>query len=603
MLQGYAMKKVFLIFLCFIIIFISCAPKKFSKEGRLIINGQEVFLSGMNLAWIHFGRDLVDFDETQFIKALDDVARAGGNCMRWWLHVNGSTTPLYDEFGKVLVLNPEVNVNLERALDLAWERGILIVMCLWSHDMLTKSTDVDLVANKRMLEVPLYTEAYINKALIPMVDALKDHPAIACWEIINEPEGMLSSSGWSTKRTEMQHLQRFINLTAGAIHRQDPDALVTTGSGLQMTANVGGLINYYSDERLIAAGGDKLGTLDFYEAHFYPEYEDESTSPFHHPASYWQLDKPILIGEFPALGIKEIGKGFRPKTELSSKEAYLYAYENGYAGALGWTWTAHDGFGSVFDAAPGMTALYEQYRQHIAIDIGKNRPPLSMKTIENLIVDVGTTSFDNYANVNELFRDFEDGEKLDYSIGEITNPELLSAAIDGEGNVDLTFFPDKNGMSHIKIHVEDSDGAIGVTSFIVIVYDPVRGNLALFKPAVSSTIEGESLKPQFLNDGLKDTRWSSSWADDQWIYIDLGRVFTIGRIHLDWEVAFGLKYDIQVSLDKENWETVYHEENGDGKIDEFSIKPVKTRYVRMYGIKRGTQWGFSLWEFEVYAAE
>ncbi|MBN1698546.1 MAG: discoidin domain-containing protein [Spirochaetales bacterium] len=600
------MKRIMLFLLCITVIITSCLSvrggKKFTKEGRLIINGRELFLSGMNLAWIHFANDPVDFDEARFAEALDDVARAGGNCLRFWIHTNGSSNPRYDEFGKVLVLNPEVNVNLERALDLAWDRGILIVMCLWSHDMLTKNTNVDLIANQRMLEIPLYTEAYINKALIPMVSALKGHPAIACWEIINEPEGMLSG-GWTTKRTEMIHLQRFINLTAGAIHREDPGALVTTGSGLAMTANAGGLINYYSDERLISAGGDELGTLDFYEAHYYPNNEDEMTSPFHHPASYWELDKPILIGEFPAGGIKELGKGFKPRTSLSPKEAYLYAYENGYAGALGWTWTAHDGFGGTDDAAPGMLALLEKYREYIAVDIGKNRPPLSMKTIDNLIVDIGTERYEDYVNVGGLFRDFEDGEKLDYSIGNITNPELLAASIDGNGNVDLTFFPEQNGLSYIEITAKDSAGAVGTASFIVIVHDPLHGNLALFKPAVSSSDEGEALAPRFLNDGLADTRWSSSWADDQWVYIDLGQVFSVGRIVLNWEVAFGLAYDIQVSRDAENWETVYHEDKSDGKIDEFSVGPKDARYVRMYGIKRATQWGFSLWEFEIYAAE
>ncbi|MBN2535801.1 MAG: discoidin domain-containing protein [Spirochaetales bacterium] len=601
------MKKIVFLSFCFLLLFASCSSmqqkKTISRNGRLIINGQEIFLSGMNLAWIHFGRDLTDFDEDMFIKALDDLARVGGNCLRWWLHVNGAASPLYDDAGKILVLNPQATVNLKRALDLAWDRGILIVMCIWSFDMLQEQTGVDLVANKRMIEDPEHTQAYIDKALTPMVSALKDHPAIACWEIINEPEGMLSTSGWSSARTEMPHILRFLNLIAGGIHRVDPDALVTVGSGLQMQTTASGMVNYYSDESLIAAGGDKLGTLDFYQVHFYPEYADEMTSPFHHPASYWEFDKPVLIGEFPAKGIREIGKGFMPQTSLTSKESYLYAFENGYAGALGWTWTAHDGFGGVIDAAPGMEALFEKFKEYVAVDIGVNRPPLSLKNVENLIVDIGTETYDNYVNVYGLFRDFEDGQDLNYSIGEITNPDLLSAEIDAEGNVDFTFFPDKYGMTYVKIHAKDSAGDIGTARFIVMVYDPLRGNLALFKPATASTIEMESVKTPFINDGLTETRWSSIYKDDEWVYIDLGQVFTVGRFSLNWEVAYGLEYEIQVSFDKENWTTVYHEKKGDGKIDEITINPVEARYVRMYGIKRGTQWGFSLWEFEIYSAE
>ena len=75
------MKRIFIFCICIIII-TSCVSvsrkNNVFRNGRLIINGREVFLSGMNLAWLHFGKDLVEFDEPMFIKALDDVARAGG---------------------------------------------------------------------------------------------------------------------------------------------------------------------------------------------------------------------------------------------------------------------------------------------------------------------------------------------------------------------------------------------------------------------------------------------------------------------------------------------------------------------------------------------
>ena len=61
--------------------------------------------------------------------------------------------------------------------------------------------------------------------------------------------------------------------------------------------------NYYSDARLIAAGGDPLGVLDFYTVHYYA-WGSTQISPFHHDASFWGLDKPLVLfrkqGKLPA---------------------------------------------------------------------------------------------------------------------------------------------------------------------------------------------------------------------------------------------------------------------------------------------------------------
>ena len=37
-----------------------------------------------------------------------------------------------------------------------------------------------------------------------------------------------------------------------------------------------------------------------------------------------------------------------------------------------------------------------------------------------------------------------------------------------------------------------------------------------------------------------------------------------------------------------------------GGIDRISFKPISVQYLRMYGLKRGTGWGYSLYEFEVF---
>lgn len=124
-------------------------------------------------------------------------------------------------------------------------------------------------------------------------------------------------------------------------------------------------------------------------------------------------------------------------------------------------------------------------------------------------------------------------------------------------------------------------------------------NLALSKPAVASSQEGDGMGAAYAVDGNTNSRWASQWSDAQWIYVDLGSSKTINRVLLKWEAAYGKGYQIQVSEDKTNWTTVYSTTSGDGGIDDINLSGTG-RYVRMNGTQRGTGYGYSLWDFEVY---
>jgi len=98
-----------------------------------------------------------------------------------------------------------------------------------------------------------------------------------------------------------------------------------------------------------------------------------------------------------------------------------------------------------------------------------------------------------------------------------------------------------------------------------------------------------------------------SFADKQvpdnpeWITIDLGQNYSINKVILRWE-AYGINYRIDVSTNNSTWTTVYTTTSGDGGTDEITFPTTTARYVRMYGTLRGTDWGYSLFEFEVYPA-
>jgi beta-glucosidase len=126
-------------------------------------------------------------------------------------------------------------------------------------------------------------------------------------------------------------------------------------------------------------------------------------------------------------------------------------------------------------------------------------------------------------------------------------------------------------------------------------------NLALNKPVTVSSVEREGLEGGMAVDGDMSSRWSSAFSDPQWITLDLGEVTVIDQVLLFWETAYGKEYKIQVSDNGSVYTTVAAVTSGDGGIDRLSIG-ASGRYVRMIGTKRATEWGYSLWEFQVLAA-
>ena len=369
------------------LVLVSSIPRHGSAQGsaldRVSIDGGDLWLNGANVAWVNFARDIGP-GETRldvFERIFQELHENGGNTMRLWLHTTGAASPEWD--GEVVVGPGEGTIeDLTAILDLAHEHEIRLMLCLWSFDMLRISNGNEITDRSfALLTNEQRLQSYIDDALVPMVTALRGHPAILAWEIFNEPEGMSEEFGWEFNRhVPMSAIQRFINRTAGAIKRTDPGALVTNGSWsfraasdvtadrdllmegrpadalnaaelervrqrlaaryeylytLEEARELYGTLqewgenhNYYADERLIAAGGDSQGVLDFYTVHYY-EWGSTQLSPFHHDAEFWELDKPLVIAEFfldDSFGV-------------AWPELYEVLHARGYAGALGWQWS------------------------------------------------------------------------------------------------------------------------------------------------------------------------------------------------------------------------------------------------------------------------
>ncbi|MEM8601782.1 MAG: discoidin domain-containing protein, partial [Bacteroidota bacterium] len=510
-------------------------------------------------------------------------------------------------------------------------------LCLWSFDMLRISFGETITDRSyALLTDPALTQSYIDNALIPMVEALDGHPALIGWEIFNEAEGMSDVFGWDFNRhVPIEDIQRFVNRTAGAIRRADPDVPITNGVwsffaltdrptarqsaarlnperleairrdlsvhyrtevSLDETRRVydllhsGGNQNYYRDDRLIAAGGDPDGTLDYYNVHYY-EWGGTPISPFHHDKQFWGLDKPLVVGEF-YMGEGQDGND-NAVYGVPYEELFTNLYEAGYAGGLGWQWynfpVSAEGVVNWPRMLENMATMAETYPADVTLFLG--------------------------LRIN-AFRAFpEDIEAGQESMLSWVVSGASSVSIDGEPVDSLSsrvVAPNVTTTYTLEAISRADPSEVIVENVTINVLEPNQVNRALAQAATASTIEtccGVARTPGRAVDGNPNTRWSSEWEDgladanpdDEWLAVDLGLAFEVERIVLDWEAAYGRDYDLWTSLDGRNWTTVHEERGSDGGRDEIVLsEPVMARYVRMQGVARATEFGYSLWEFEVY---
>lgn len=614
------------------------------EPDRIVWNNQKLFLNGANVPYINFARDIgpgkTYFD--QFETMFQKVHEAGGNCMRLWLHTNGVNTPAFGQSGYVVGPGESAIEDIRKILDLACENKIGLILCLWSFDMLRWDLD-DAVRqrNKHLLTDIQYTQAYIKYALEPMVKALKGHPALLAWEIFNEPEGMTDEFGWKyCDHVKMQDIQRVVNQCAGAIHRSDPKVLITNGAwSVKSTSDTGNCINFYTDGALIAAGHDPVGILDFYSMHYY-DWLGKDKSPFRKSESFWQLDKPIVCAEF------EMTRSFG----IAAYEKHIKLYENGYAGALGYAWGPVDNFSASKILKKAIKHVYETAGEAVKLNMktgfltrfeadpqtieagqsstltwhatpgtrvllnGKRYPDTGSLSVQpestaTYTITAVETQDSRQTQIKVLHSGMIQmyeadvirigaGEpvKLSWSTTSGSQVILDGQLVSEDGN--CLVYPDQTTKYTLSAQGRENETRI----IKIEVANPAGINRALNRPVEvsSSDIRPGTENPSFLNDGNLNTRWGSQYSSKQWVIIDLGKIFDIERIILNWELASAKKYKIQLSDDALAWTDIYKTTKGNGGIEKLCKLHGSGRYIRLLMTERNTKYGYSLWEIEVY---
>lgn len=112
----------------------------------------------------------------------------------------------------------------------------------------------------------------------------------------------------------------------------------------------------------------------------------------------------------------------------------------------------------------------------------------------------------------------------------------------------------KNGK--IKVIANSIDGSGVKSEKLVTISGQTLASLSQGKPTVTSSVNGNH-NGNLAVDGDATTRWIANPSEDHpWIYVDLGTTAKLDLIILSWETARPPKYELQVSSNAHNWETI-----------------------------------------------
>lgn len=119
--------------------------------------------------------------------------------------------------------------------------------------------------------------------------------------------------------------------------------------------------------------------------------------------------------------------------------------------------------------------------------------------------------------------------------------------------------------------------------------------------ASASSSERGDLSATAAIDNNPSTRWGSTFSDDQNLTLDFGKSQSISRVLIEWENAHATQYLLQVSEDGSTWATIKIVDNSQGGTEDLAGLNGQGRYLRMQGIKRSSQYGYSIFQIQAFS--
>jgi hypothetical protein len=287
------------------------------------------FITGVNLPWIRYGGDFggnawrpegglssSTEDRTRAERALKDIAAAGGTVVRWFLLCDGRAGLKTDQHGEPAGLDERVLPDIDAALALASDAGVRIMFVLfdfnWCHRR-RRVNGVDLGGRRRAIADVDVRRRLLDHVISPILMRFGTHDSIWAWDIINEPEWVTRGIGTFNpfRRVPAHAMRMFLGDTLElmrTVTRQPLTVGLASSRGLELVRDL---------------------PLDFYQVHWYDALDRRA--PLDCPVSAFELNAPVLLGEFPTRGSRR-----------APRDIVMLARRHGYSGAFAWSWMAED---------------------------------------------------------------------------------------------------------------------------------------------------------------------------------------------------------------------------------------------------------------------
>ena len=297
-----------------------------------------------------------------------------------------------------------------------------------------------------------------------------------------------------------------------------------------------------------------------------------------------KYEKMVGIGNNEALTVgkhtltletEELVKGDTPvevkNIEITPNEAQIAATRKIFA-----NWTNPEG------AAKTYAYLEEAKEENAVCTDGKGwvfnksaaQPMTSVDSVSRTYSDTDTITVEpgkTYKFIVESFNAF--GDKIGEGSVDITIPAKTQEEIDAE-----------NAIAEIKTKLSSDS------------------NIAKNKEAFASS-GVKTAKEAF--DGNLGSRWIAETKNaDEYVGVNLGKLYSLTSVAISWEGAYASEYEIQVSTDGEEYNTVKAVTATKADTAEFTFdEAVDAQFVKILCKKDGFNYPYSIWEVGAFGTE